>query len=184
MYANIAMNLVGNYAQNHLDVINHNDNLTAIRNDGSISDSRCVWFSLDTVNTFISAVQSLAAAKCGILNGGLGVRIYFGEYPAADSELWGTPALPMELQQYAGMHTLLMVPTYNNGVVNVDFDPNFVNPNGTPKPMAQVCMPGGVINPAPLTMQNHGTLTPPPFDNAGTYGASVGATFMDVVDTN
>src|ERR1035437_4347127 len=184
--ANIAMKLVGNYAQNHLNVINGNANLTSIRQTGTISDSRAVWFSLDTLNSFISTIQNMAASKCSVINGSLGIRIYFGEYPAADSALWGTPALPVGppqlLERYAGMHTLVMVPTYNNGSVNMDFDPNFVNPGGTPMPMSAVCLIPGGINTTPLTMQNHGSLSPPPFELAGQYGAATGAAFLDVVD--
>ena len=194
---NIAMTLVSNYAQNHLTAIEDDTNLASLRQQEATSDSRSVWFSLDTLNSFINAIQMNAAQNCNMPNSNLGIRMYFGEYPAADSELWGTNALPagapLHLDNYAGMHTLVLVPTYNNGLTNVDFDPKFAHPDGSPMPMSAVCnilssaeqqMGMGTVNTAAITMLNHGSLAPPPFGVTGnTFGAATGATFMEVVDS-
>jgi hypothetical protein len=185
-----AMTLISNYTQNHLDAINCDQDLTDLRQGGASSDSRSVWFSLTALNTFIGALQSNAANNCGI-NGNLGVRMYFGEYPDADSSLWGTNSFPANFAQYAGMQTIVMVPTYYNGAVNMDFDPAFPGAH-LPLPIAQVCniatntdtmqQATGQPNTAPLSMLDHGSLSPPPFILAGQYGALTGAAFLDVVD--
>ncbi|MCW3121403.1 MAG: hypothetical protein JWQ38_895 [Flavipsychrobacter sp.] len=182
--ADIAKTLIKNYTDNHLAVINSSTALTALRQPDSPSDSRCVWYSLDTLKRFISEIESNTYVKCNDISGDLGIRFYYGEYPAPDSELWGTPSMPVEYEPYAGMHTLMLTPTYNDGTKNVDFDPTFAHMNGTPVPITEVFT---MVGPAPLPstnvlMMNHGHLTPPPFPTTGIYGPTTGAYMLDIAN--
>jgi hypothetical protein len=106
--------LAANYKQNHYQTINNGLNIT---------DSRSVWFSLQTIKTFIYQIESSSCKnRCNsTVEDSLGVRFYFGEYPAnvaSDPLFTGVP------NNYSGLHTLFMMPTYKDPVLgNVDFDP-------------------------------------------------------------
>ena len=85
-------------------------------------DSRWVWFSIDKLKQFIYAIENTGCQDC-LKGKQLGVRFYFVEYP--DSTLMkgeysnhfkGVPTT------YAQQHNLLLVPTYNKGNINIDFD--------------------------------------------------------------
>lgn len=179
MNANLAKTLIKNYTDNHLAVINASEQLTELRQPNATSDSRCIWFGINDLKSFISQIENDAQSKCASVTGLLGIRFYYCEYPAANSTLWGTPGLPMSEAQYAGMHTVMMVPTYNNGTNNVDFDPNYATPEGIPIPLTTVY---STITPATtLLMKNHGDVVPPPFTGA-TLGPSTGAYMLDIAD--
>lgn len=175
--ADLARTLIRNYTNNHLAVINASTQLTALRQPNATSDSRCIWFSIDDLKSFMSDIESAYESKCSAMTGALGIRFYYCEYPAAGSSAWGT-TLPMSEAQYAGMHTVMMVPTYNNGSKNVDFDPNYATPEGIPIPLTTVY---STIEPATtnLLMKNHGALVPPPFTGA-TLGPLTGAYMLDI----
>lgn len=190
MNPNAARSIIGNYTQNHLGVINADDGLAALRQTnpqmGRESDSRCVWFPVNQLLKFLLEVKIQAGATCSgsVDTETLGVRIYYSEYPAADDGSWTDGTFPGSLVQYAGMHTIVFVPTYNNKGIDTDFDPmNARNTNAGPMPM------NGVCGTTPLSlMLNHGSMCPPPFPvvNSMTggaqmdfYSSTTGAFFLD-----
>ncbi len=187
--ANLAKLLIKNYGDNHLATINSNPALTALRQPGSTSDSRAAWFSLEDLKRFITQIESNTYVNCNDVAGPLGIRFYYGEYPGRTSPLWGTPVLPIGaplfLERYAGMHTLLLVPTHTDNAMNVDFDPTFANDNGTPMPITQVFQ---IVAPTPETatnvlMMNHGQLAPPPYSVIGQFGPTIGAYMIDIANS-
>jgi hypothetical protein len=136
--------LVSNYRKNHWSMINGGNGRPACPsllqnpNFPTVQDSRSVWFSLDDLKDFIAEIESTTAT------GELGVRIYFGEY--------STAMLTTQPQnaQYAGLHTLLMVPTVEKADgFNHDFDPATGSSDFTTS--------------VDMSALNHGTLIPPPF---------------------
>jgi hypothetical protein len=106
-------------------------------------NTRSVWLSLEKLKQFIYEVES-KTCNCP---GSLGVRVYFGNYPA-DAD-WINPAgfkddlnnpsapdgdfrarvASSGTNLYAGITTIFMVPTIFDGSKNIDFDPAD-NPNG------------------------------------------------------
>jgi hypothetical protein len=179
----LAMALAKTYKKNQYQVIN----------DGMcITDSRCAWLSLDTIKAFLSGIEQKSMENFGYDSSRLGVRIYFGAYPKADAPAadWapfpqtepdGTPT-----RSYAGKHTILMVPTFND-VLNIDFDPNQIvsgtlPPHAIPKTMADI-FSGPIIQPIIVMMQDHSSLVPPPEGMAPGHSAPLcGTSFMDCVD--
>ncbi len=184
MNADIVKALVKNYTDNHLAVINASAALTALRAPGSSSDAWSAFFSINDLKTFIDQVESNTYVKCNDVSGELGIRFYYAEYPAYDSPLWGTPGLPASLQQYAGMHTLLLVPTYRDDSSgnNVDFDPTCATPAGIPIPLPVVFsnLPGP--NGSNVMMMDHAGLIPPPFLAPGAFGPATGAYLYDIAN--
>lgn len=110
-----------------------------------MNNTRSVWLSLEKLKQFIYEVES-KTCNCP---GSLGVRVYFGNYPA-DAD-WINPAgFKDDLNNpnapdgdfrarvtsnssapnlYAGITSIFMVPTIYDGSKNIDFDPAD-NPNG------------------------------------------------------
>ncbi len=169
-----AIALVKNYGLNHWAQINLNPDLTALRNPDSTQDSRSGWVSMADLNSFIATSKALAQANCpNVDTSKMGVRFYWGEYPEAGSSMYGNE-LPQSLEQYAGMLTLLLVPTYREGSIDVDFDPG-QGENGIPKAWSVFAKTAPTVNVA-----DHMGVMPPPFNN---YSA-VGATFMVYADNS
>lgn len=193
MNPELAKLLVANYTSGHLAYIN-----TAFGwdpNAGSpTGDARTTWFDFDTLMNFMTTLQTSAAALCGITDTSkLGVRLYFGEYPAASDQVAWTEILDemnmpvgersAYISTHAQKHTLILVPTYltqnsNGDPINNDFDPtNAGNTPGNIVSMAQVCQEGQ--NGGLALMQNHGAACPPPFPVNDTYLNVTGAYFLD-----
>lgn len=132
-----------------------------------INDARSIWFDLETVKKFIWQIEDgQCENQCNDL---LGIRIYFGKYPDAKSEVWDELDIETEelqrLKNYADHHTIFMVPTYwsRDGNYHQDFDPrskkcrtaiDFTKPND---PFH------GLLGGAP-DGQNHGNIIPPDSD--------------------
>jgi hypothetical protein len=89
------------------------------QNPISPSETRSVWFSIETIKSFIYNIEHNA---CGC-TGNLGLRIYYGRYPSPT--LWNNFGNDLGTVQssYAGIHTVFMVPTINVAGKNHDFDP-------------------------------------------------------------
>jgi hypothetical protein len=169
-----AKKLLDNYRKNHWSMINGGNGRPAcpslLQNPSfpNVQDSRSVWFSLDSLKAFISEIESAPTTTTGQL----GVRVYFGEYSA--DQLVSQP----QNAQYAGLHTLLMVPTVaSTDGHNHDFDPATGSSSFS-----------GTTD---LCALNHGTLIPPPFYlTGGTQGTAslpqvnMGQDFMIYCDTN
>jgi hypothetical protein len=137
-----------------------------------INDANMCWFDLARMKEFICHLESLVE-QSGCANiSGLGLRFYYGAHgnnPAA----YGLP------DNYAGLHNLVIIPTYRSTTgMNVDFDPSKIDPSTcAPSPLRQL---GGseklnniiVANNAnssaagDIFAMNHGQLGPP--DTLGT----------------
>ncbi len=155
--ANMSMNtsyakgLVKNYADNQWTIINQ-----VFGPDYDIKDSRSVWLSLDTLKAFIDQIQqSNPTSKTTS-----GIRIYFGAYSAAQ---------PNPDNDYDHLHTLLLMPTYLDGItgLNTDYDATTGSSD--------------FANLSTIAVMNHGSLIPPPFDNTMYHQGDV---FMDYADNH
>ncbi len=179
---NLATAMIKNYMNNHWSVLNDNCptvmNKTPVPSDRTpFVDSRCAWFDLDTLKKFIYEIESKTcnnranATKPCDTNLKLGIRIYFAEYPsAADwTSYQGLETVP---QEYAGLHTLLMVPTFYNGTNDVDFDPSvpyvFDAACQEPPMFDTLALNSLILGPTNQSaFRNHGGLIPPPFKPTG-----------------
>ena len=154
--------------------------------------SRSVWFSMEQIQSFLDQINNT-----GLPCSQLGVRVYLATYPSIgydenETQLTFNP-------EYAGMDTVIMVPTYNNntGRVNAriaaidglannpdwwaqhygamdstDFDPSMfsLNEDGS-QSFAGWDDIMQPNQPDTLTMLNHGGLIPPPWPKNRVTGA-------------
>ena len=183
-------------------------------------DARSAWFSLETLKMFIHTIETYTSANCKNNPGSnatnppkpplLGIRIYYGQYPSDHGQLSNyKPSSSSDEEgdftasnqnsfQYAGMHTLLMIPTCDDASGNhVDFDPRDMNVSLCPIQMltdfsfhsslGDDILALGVESVGTTSPGNkRGGLAPPPFhcqDESSTENyQQIGATFMNLVD--
>jgi len=188
---NIAIQMVGNYATNYIPAIKMDETIATMRQPANQGDSRSIWFSINKLQAFFTQVQNLTNTNFNNPGWELGIRFYFAQYPGTNDPCWGK-TLPTHCQQYAGMHTLIMVPTYNVNTANpdyvltdnIDFDPNFNDGNGMPLNWSSIY--SGKNAPVMLTMMNEGGLMPPPWPETdpltGEETEGVNEFFMNYVD--
>lgn len=201
----LAKDMVRNYRNNHLQHV-QNHMTMGDGSQGGNGDARSVWFSMNTIKKFIHSIEKTVCDTCPG-NNTLGIRIYYAEYP--NNEDWNTyknnsVALDemADMNMY-GYHTVMLVPTFRQGGIDVDFDPRHWSNSCQPKPMDAVYNSivkndTTFVNPTNTTlyvllggddpentgespngsMQNHGALIPPPYNAP----ASAGAGFMSLVD--
>jgi len=132
--------MIENYRQNHLNAIN---------STLGIDDAHSIWFDLPKLKNFIATIEEEAKRvnpDCSERD--LGIRFYYASYPSnADWNIMESHPVPME---YAGKHTLVMVPTSKgpneNGEI-CDYDFNSVSTDGSTD--------GTCLG------ENNGTLIPP-----------------------
>lgn len=112
------------------------------------SKTRSVWISLEKMKQFIYEIES---KTCNCPDQKLGVRVYFGVYPAdqywttsngfksdlnnpnhSDGDFHAAILSKFTTNEYANRATIFMVPTMNNGQANIDFDPNRMLPGCKP----------------------------------------------------
>ncbi|WP_292009757.1 hypothetical protein [Chryseobacterium sp.] len=143
-------NMIDNYKKNQLAVINKELNM---------SDSHSIWFDLPTLKKLIADVESeTKKIDPNITDKELGLRFYFAAYPKAED--WDIMKGQTIDKEYAGKHTLVMVPTINRENLNFDFNPlnsGALKTTSTPKAAATVT--SRVVEES--LAQNHGQLIPP-----------------------
>ena len=145
----------------------------------SKSDAQAIWFSLESLKQFIWQIETTVCKnKCGdeAKNIDLGLRIYYARYPTT-----GNTATFRQLKgvdsTYVDMHTLFMIPTYDNMVDTVvhhiDFDPSKFDAakcryitldNAVGTIMAYggfPNQPARASGTSSTTAKNHGSLCPP-----------------------
>lgn len=148
-----AKKLIKNYGTNHYAAINtYCSSIINSPNNPGVVDSRCVWYSIDQLKQFIKEIEAITYQNSPANDVELGIRFYFGEYPDDEAQL---PAnIPTT---HAGLHTLVLVPTFHDDVNDVerDFDPSEFQSNLMPAPIdpdktgAMVAMNNGILTPPP-----------------------------------
>lgn len=110
-------------------------------------DARNIWFDLKILKNFIALIESQACKYNCDTSRHLGIRIYYGKYPAADkfSQFADLSGLP---EKFANHHTLFMMPTYWDATAkkHVDFDPLQVAANCNIQPFQKDLTPSNIGN--------------------------------------
>ncbi|RLJ23052.1 hypothetical protein CLU97_4630 [Chryseobacterium sp. 7] len=156
--------LIDNYRQNHLTAIN-----TAL----GIQDAQSIWFDLPKLKNFIAKIEEEAAkVNPDTPAEDLGIRFYYATYPKQENwSIMDSHPVPVE---YAGRHTLVIIPTLKKAIETgelVDFDFNPFQANGEKSNLAlnaRNFTPSGNVdgNGGPLDSdtglgENNGILVPP-----------------------
>jgi hypothetical protein len=116
--------VVSRYKTNYTDVIE--DSIKRIRIDpdhtigqflvnGKFSDTRSVWYPIDSVKKFICTIEKYSSIM-KIPGDSLGISFYFAQYGNITDN---------NRKDYSYHHTLFLVPTMRNGGGNFDFDPRY-----------------------------------------------------------
>ncbi len=109
--------LVENYRRNHLSAIN---------STLSMEDAHSIWFDLPKLKKFINLVESEArAVNPDVLEEDLGIRFYYAAYPKIED--WDIMNTHPVSKDYAGKHTLVMLPTLKEQNENGEFLNNDFN---------------------------------------------------------
>lgn len=155
--------VVARYRKTHWDVINRianlpgvasgvNPNTADINGNPTFQDSRCVWFSLDTIKKFMCYMERYSDSV-GIPSDSLGIRFYYAVYP--DTATSDFPE--SEYGTRFGQHTLYMVPTRQVQGEGIDFDPRISyenkNKNHLPNDSAIVYLAQLLGNPSNLNKE-------------------------------
>jgi len=95
-----------------------------------ITDARSCWFSLKDIKNFMGHLEAEVQKNRAVNIDGLGIRFYYGAH-SNPSVLPGIPS------NYAGLHNLVMIPTYKDVKgIDTDFDPYYVDrQTGIPMPL-------------------------------------------------
>lgn len=146
------------------------------QNPISASETRSVWFNLDTLKKFIFQIEK---KTCNTCTGNLGIRIYYGRYPTITTPVSNPFADLNGLDvSYTNIHTLFMVPTIDKpDGYHYDFDPAVsCNPYEYKKMDTTGIYPPGGTTVTALMAQNHGDACPPLPPGGGSCPA-IGAFF-------
>jgi hypothetical protein len=175
------ISMVKNYYQNQYMAINSSCPTTGKLVHFPVSpstnlDSRCVFFSLDTLKRLIYYIEKATRQFSVNDKENLGVNVYFASYPEQmKMNKWG--------YDYTNRHTLIFFPSIFDNVNHIakDFDlnnsldginvfsPLYIDSAFINNPLKTVV--GGMYyktlstssgGSASMTSQNHGTATPPP----------------------
>ncbi|MBV1924380.1 MAG: hypothetical protein KUG68_10180 [Flavobacteriaceae bacterium] len=167
--------MTNKYKDNQLSDINDSSHTPFTIANG---DTRAIWFDLETLKAFIHQIEIKAKNNATpVQSKDLGIRIYYASYPDS-AETYndlngvnGNYILPSIYQEH---HTLVMIPTINRRVGNVNIDADF-NPSDpatyikpissvySTNPSAQIPALTGVRSSSSNNTgaQNHGSLAPP-----------------------
>ena len=152
MNLNLVQEMVTNYkSKQYLSIVTNTINPMPI-------DAQSVWFELNALKEFITAIEEEAARhpEFGLEN--FGVRFYYSAYPKND--LWGDSGYEdladllnnSSTSQYEKLHTLIAVPTAKMKGVDSDFNPYDTATYTGKKPVG-----AGLA----IMAENHGSLVPP-----------------------
>lgn len=155
MSNSLIQTLIDNYRQNHLTAIN-----TAL----GIQDAHSIWFDLPKLKNFIAKIEE-EAAKVNPDSSAedLGIRFYYATYPKQENwSIMDSHPVPTE---YAGKHTLVMIPTLKKAdeageLIDHDFNP-FQSAEGKSLALANKSAKGMREDDDTGFGENSGTLIPP-----------------------
>ncbi|WP_312902145.1 hypothetical protein [Chryseobacterium taichungense] len=145
--------LVENYRSNQL---------MSVKEKLGIEDAHSIHFDLTTLKKFISDIEALSITNNPDIHAeDLGIRFYYAAYPKAEN--WDLMVHTPVQKEYAGRHTLVMVPTIkrkddNGEIGNYDFNPLAINGNLGKRAMA---LGKNSDMESEIICQNHGALIPP-----------------------
>jgi hypothetical protein len=164
-------NIVNGVINSGSNVVNSNLQIADI--SGNVSeDAHSVWFGLEDLKKFLWKIETtVCKSSCSSLTPDkLGVRIYYARYPdikTYDSLNSFTSASLKLPPEYVAMHTVFMVPTFDNAA-NSNFHTDFYLDSSFQKclPIPIITSPEGpAIKVAALIAdpdgKNHGSLCPP-----------------------
>lgn len=140
-----------------------NNQLKSVKEKLGIEDAHSIHFDLATLKKFISEIEALSlAGNPDISIDDLGIRFYYAAYPKAEN--WNIMAQTPVKKEYAGRHTLVMVPTIkkedeNGEPGNYDFNP--LAKSGHFEKRAMALGKGEDNTEEGVVCQNHGALIPP-----------------------
>ncbi|AZA53241.1 hypothetical protein [Chryseobacterium sp. G0201] len=158
MPSEFVQKLINNYRSNQL---------TAINTKFGMEDAHSIRFDLATLKKFISDIENeTQKVDSGITENDLGIRFYYAAYPQANN--WDMMENTPIGTNYAGKHTLVMVPTLKMGnaegeILSYDFNPldaSTYNQNSDNDGKQGEVMAMNKALTAVLS-QNHGNLIPP-----------------------
>ncbi|UOU98824.1 hypothetical protein MUU74_02475 [Chryseobacterium daecheongense] len=156
--ATLIQTLVDNYRNSQLATINTHLNM---------NDAHSIWFNLATLKKFIADIESeTQKVNPDVSENDLGIRFYYAAYPSVEN--WDLMENQPIGQNYAGKHTLVLVPTMkqaNEQGELLDYDFNPLNSGAYQKNNAVLSL-AMESDDAPLSddealAQNHGQLIPP-----------------------
>lgn len=158
MSSSFVQKLIDNYRSNQL---------AAINTKFGIEDAHSIRFDLSTLKKFISDIENEAKkVNPAITENDLGVRFYYAAYPQVEN--WNTmEGIPIGTN-YAGKHTLVMVPTLKMGnaegeILSYDFNPldasTYNQNNENDGEQGEIMAMNKSLS--AILCQNHGNLIPP-----------------------
>ncbi|THV56100.1 hypothetical protein [Chryseobacterium candidae] len=147
--------LIDNYRQNHLNAINTNL---------GIDDAHSIWFDLPKLKSFIAKIEEEAAkVDPSASEEDLGIRFYYATYPKQENwSIMDSHPVPAE---YAGKHTLVLIPTLKKAdetgeLIDYDFNP-FQNTDSKPLALNTHSAKGIEQDDDTGLGENNGILVPP-----------------------
>jgi hypothetical protein len=135
-------------------------------------DASSAWFALDDLKRFIWEIESKVCKNNCPERLNLGVRIYYAKYPYTGSNAGNSADLKDVPDEFGKMHTVFMIPTYEDKNGNLDFYLDSVANGGNGcRPVAISNNPEDTIGIVTALMagKNHGTLCPP-YCNGAAFG--------------
>ena len=128
-----------------------------------VEDSKSIWFSLDSIKRFIWEIETnMCKNQCitQVNKHELGIRLYYARYPLAYKRVSPFKQLLSLNPSYQNLHTIFMVPTYNENGVDWDFDPRLRTAKNC-RPSIENGTQALIFAPLNTSAQNHGSLCPP-----------------------
>ncbi|RKS96074.1 hypothetical protein [Chryseobacterium defluvii] len=156
--ATLIQTLVDNY---------RNSQLAAINTSLNMNDAHSIWFNLATLKKFIADIESeTQKVNPDVSENDLGIRFYYAAYPSAEN--WDQMENQPIGQDYAGKHTLVLVPTLkkaNEEGEFLDYDFNPLSSNTYQKINTALTLTlesdDTPLSDDDTLAQNHGQLIPP-----------------------
>lgn len=154
MNSDVIKNMVNNYKDNQLVVINKTLQM---------DDARAAGFKLQDLKNFIGSIEQEAKkVKPELSDKDLGVRMYYAAYPMNEQ----MKKLGVS-EEYGKRHTLVLIPTLNKTVngISADYDFNPLDPSSydanNPPYMRKKQFFQPTISAEDVMALNHGSLIPP-----------------------
>ncbi len=151
MTHDLIQTLVSNY---------RNNQLVSVKEKMGIDDAHSIHFDLKILKKFIADIERITSENNPGANlEDLGIRFYYAAYPHVEN--WSIMSATTVGKEYAGKHTLVMIPTIkrqdeNGTMLSYDFNPSNAFDG---QMLAMAARNAGAQ--ADVICQNHGALIPP-----------------------